>query len=187
MIRRTMLQIHRHARRLVAAGMVSLMLLVSVGCYGHFPLTRAVYRVNGNIGGTVGNDRSQSKFIQSIVMWIFVIIPVYSVATFVDAFVMNLIEFWTGNVVQVGSVERDGYTYAFVPSGDGREAVMTISHEGETLARTHFTRVSDQMMEVRDGEGQMLGQLLRTAGSDLHWLGHQGQGLDPMLAAGLGL
>ena len=45
---------------------------MTVGCYGKFPLTRAVYRINGNV--------SDNAFVQSAVFWLFVIVPVYGVA-----------------------------------------------------------------------------------------------------------
>jgi hypothetical protein len=57
------------------------------GCYGHFPLTRAVYEINGEIG----DDSMAGGVVNSVFMWIFVIIPVYGVATLVDAFVLNLV------------------------------------------------------------------------------------------------
>ncbi len=57
-----------------------------VGCYGSFTLTKKLYKWNG----TVGN-----KFIQSGLMWVLLILPVYSATTFIDFVVLNTIEFWT--------------------------------------------------------------------------------------------
>ena len=58
------------------------------GCFGSFELTKAVYNVNENVG---------DKVVQEVVFLAFCIIPVYEVAVFVDAIVLNTIEFWTGS------------------------------------------------------------------------------------------
>ncbi len=171
-------------RRGIAAGLILVMLMLSTGCYGYFPLTRTVYRVNGEIGGTVGADTTQRRVLQSIVMWVFLIIPVYGVASLVDALVMNVIEFWTGDIIEVGQAEKDGYHYAFVPSADGREAVVTISHEGEMISQTRLVKVSDQILEVVNAQGQLLGKLTRNADGEVAWLGQE---LNPTLANALGI
>lgn len=57
-------------------------------CYGKFLLTRKLYTWNG----TVGN-----KFVNSLVMWVLMIVQVYSIVGFVDFVILNTVEFWTGN------------------------------------------------------------------------------------------
>lgn len=144
---------------ILSLAMFSVVMLSS--CYGHFPLTRAVYRTNGNVGGQVEGDSTQKRLFQSIVQWIF--IPVYGGAIIVDAAVLNVMEFWTHEVVQIGSA-RDGDThYAFVPSADGRTATMTLSRDGKVLSATQLTRVSDSVMEMRDGQGRLTGTIHRDA------------------------
>lgn len=67
------------------------LLLVAVllsSCYGSFKLTRSLWDWNGTVG---------SKFVNELVFLAFVIVPVYQVATFVDAVVLNTIEFWGGS------------------------------------------------------------------------------------------
>jgi hypothetical protein len=71
-----------------------------VGCYGSFSLTKKVYKFNGSVG---------NKFIQSGLLWVFLIIPVYSATTFIDIVVLNFIEFWTGRnplVMNDGEFEK---------------------------------------------------------------------------------
>jgi hypothetical protein len=66
-------------------------LLVAVilsGCYGSFKLTRSLWDWNGTVG---------DKFVNELVFLAFVIVPVYQVATLVDAVVLNTIEFWSGS------------------------------------------------------------------------------------------
>jgi hypothetical protein len=68
-------------------------MLLSIGvstlpsCYGKFMLTRKLYTWNGTVG---------SKFVNSLVMWGLIIIPVYEVCGVVDFLVVNTIEFWQG-------------------------------------------------------------------------------------------
>lgn len=58
------------------------------GCYGSFKLVEKVYEWNGSI---------EDKFVRSIVFWALCIIPVYPFAGFVDAVILNVIEFWSGS------------------------------------------------------------------------------------------
>jgi hypothetical protein len=57
------------------------------GCYGNFSLTKKLYSWNGSVG---------NKFVNTIVMWVLFILPVYEIAGAVDFAILNLIEFWTG-------------------------------------------------------------------------------------------
>lgn len=57
-------------------------------CIGSFSLTKKVYQFNKGVG---------NKWIQELVFLVFCAIPVYSIAVFVDAVILNLIEFWTGS------------------------------------------------------------------------------------------
>jgi len=62
--------------------------LVQTGCIGSFTLTKKVIDFNRDLG---------NKFVEEAVFIAFLIIPVYEVATLIDAIVLNLIEFWTGD------------------------------------------------------------------------------------------
>jgi len=69
------------------------------GCYGNFSLTRKVYAWNGTMG---------DKWINSVVTWVMIIVPVYGAVGFVDFVVLNTIEFWTGkNPVVLKPGEKD--------------------------------------------------------------------------------
>lgn len=57
-------------------------------CIGSFTLTKKVYEFNKGVG---------DKWIQELVFLVLCAIPVYSIAVFVDAVILNLIEFWTGS------------------------------------------------------------------------------------------
>ncbi|MFA8434200.1 MAG: DUF3332 domain-containing protein [Marinifilaceae bacterium] len=90
-----------------------LMFVLSIGqtgCYGPFRLTKNLHEWNGTVG---------DKFINALVFFAFVVIPVYEVAVFIDGVVLNTIEFWTGdnpinmaaNDKQVKIVKKDGKKY----------------------------------------------------------------------------
>lgn len=77
-----------------------------LGCYGTFPLTRLVYRVNGSIGGS---GSPAGRLVQTAVFWLFVIFPVYGFASLGDAVIMNVIEFWSGQPIATSWVnEQNG-------------------------------------------------------------------------------
>jgi len=136
---------------LLAAPMLS-------GCYGTFPMTKAVYKFNGNA--------TDSRTIQTLLFWLLLGVGVYDVALIGDALVVNLIEFWTGVKFAGGGSARttdgNGTTYALAPSPDGREAVLTVSHKGKAEARMRFVRTSDTAFEVRDAAGKVTARLVRT-------------------------
>ena len=54
------------------------------GCYGNFALTKKLYNWNGQVG---------DKWVNSAVMWVLMIVPVYEVAGFIDFAILNLIQF----------------------------------------------------------------------------------------------
>lgn len=133
---------------------------LATGCYGQFPAVRAVYKING--------DCHENGAVQSVVMWIFVIVPVYGVATVADVFILNLLEFWSGETIEIGTrAEQDGITYALEPSQDGRRARMTVSRDGKILGQAFFVKTSDGEFEVRDADGRLAGKVVRTADGGL--------------------
>lgn len=78
---------------------VSLMAGMMSGCYGKFRLTQKLYKWNGQVG---------DKFVNSAVMWVFLILPVYEISGLLDLAVLNVIEFWTGkNPVAMNDDESD--------------------------------------------------------------------------------
>lgn len=75
------------------------------GCYGSFALVRNVYDWNGSI---------EDKYVRSIVFFALNVIPVYGAAAFVDACILNLIEFWSGSnpiSMKEGQKEQQWVTY----------------------------------------------------------------------------
>lgn len=88
-------------KQIVVATLITTMALMSVGCYGSFNLTKKVYNWNGTMEG---------KWVKEIVFLGLVIIPVYPIAGAVDIYILNLIEFWTGNNPMASNVKTDDGT-----------------------------------------------------------------------------
>lgn len=143
-------------RRVCLVLLFALTPLLSVGCYGRFPLTKAVYRFNGDI--------TDNKWVHTIIMWIFIILPVYSIATLGDAIILNLIEFWTGETLDISKHTReDGTEVVLAPSANGNEAVLTVTKDGEVLSVQRYVRQADGSIQVLDGEGRLAGEIVPTA------------------------
>ena len=138
-----------------AAVLFVAMLPLLTGCYGKFPLTRAVYKLNGEI--------TTEKTVHTIVMWVFTFVPVYGFATLGDAVVLNLIEFWTGKTISVGQTVQQGDTMlALAASPDGKEVVLTVSEKGKVVGKARFVKVSETEFDARDAEGRLAGRVIRT-------------------------
>lgn len=74
--------------------LIAVLLVASIaGCYGKFPVTRAVYKMNG--------QASDNKLVNSLVMWVFAL-PLYAPGALTDLAVFNLVEFWTGATLKLG-------------------------------------------------------------------------------------
>jgi len=135
---------------------VALLPLALTGCYGRFPLTKKIYAYNGEV--------SENKWVKSIVMWVFIIVPVYGIGMLADAIVINLVEFWSGKqlMASMTTVDSDGNAVTLAPGATADEAILTVSRDNKVLGEAHFVRVSDQLIEVRDAEGQLRGTVART-------------------------
>jgi hypothetical protein len=75
-------------RTIVAIALIAVMGFGLSGCYGKFALVKKVHTFNGTFG---------NKFVNEAVFLVLCIIPVYEVSAVVDAFLLNLVEFWTGS------------------------------------------------------------------------------------------
>ncbi|HOR28799.1 MAG TPA: DUF3332 family protein [Candidatus Sumerlaeota bacterium] len=100
--------------------------LVVTSCYGRFPLTHAVYDFNGEIGNDAGNAE---KWVESALFWVFVILPVYQLASLGDAIIFNVIEFWTGDTLRIGAAPGHG-ALAGVADPDGAARLAAAPQPG---------------------------------------------------------
>ncbi len=101
---------------------LSMVLIVSMfGCFGNFALTRKLYQWNSSVG---------DKFVNNLVFWVLLWIPVYSVATSVDFIVLNTIEFWTGTNPMAMKAGEEVIKYA---QNDGRTYKITVKQNNITV------------------------------------------------------
>jgi hypothetical protein len=159
-------------RRVLAGALLAGFLPAAVsGCFGRFELTRKVYRFNKEI--------SPDKWIQWMAFLVLTIVPVYGIATFVDAVVANSLEFWTGRnpvVARVGdqrvtrgpagefavsTLRGDGSIDLEIQDASGRECFVNLAREGSTLlARDAEGRVLRRVVEV-DGKPMLVTKVAR--------------------------
>jgi hypothetical protein len=141
--------VQRSKRKLVMACLLALTPMM-VGCYGDFPLTHAVYRMNGRVENTL---------VEQVVFWAFVILPVYGGAFCIDALVFNLVDFWFDEDVDISQYETpEGETVTVEPSQSGDELTVTVTRDGEVQNRMTFVRMEDHI-EARDIDGNVVGQV----------------------------
>lgn len=120
--------------------------LSTSGCYGKFSLTRKLYSWNGSFG---------DKFLSTVLMWVLMIVPVYAVASFVDLFIFNLIEFWTGANPMVSIDHEDGSRTKFARLGpDAVQVTRTVG--GIELPSFELVLNGDRSVLLRSAEGEVL-------------------------------
>ncbi len=135
--------------RIVAGVLIVVLMVSTVGCYGSFELTKKVYKWNGTLG---------DKWLNEVAFLALNIVPVYGIVTFIDAVILNSLEFWTGTnpmASNENSIEftKDGMALRVTKTDDG--AVVTDA-SGTVLARS--IRSADGVT-VYDGQGNMLGSM----------------------------
>jgi hypothetical protein len=119
------------------------------GCYGNFSLTKKVYKWNGSLG---------NKWINSIVMIALNIVPVYGVAGFADAVILNLVEFWTGSnplAMQPGekeirTVTVDGKSFLLTATQNKME-VTALDATAKTMDLTYDPATKSWFVESQEG------------------------------------
>ena len=149
--------------RIRKAAMVAMCLgaFATAGCYGSFPLTRLVYKVNGSA--------TNNGVIQSLVLLVLIIIPVYKLCMIIDWLVMNTIEFWSGEKLLVSSTSElpDGSIATLTPRGDGDEAELLIVKGGEVVVRRTYRHVDGARTLVLDENGKILSVVDHNEAGDL--------------------
>lgn len=76
-------------RKITMAGLLFVLSVAMTGCFGSFQLTRNVYQWNESV--------TPNKFAQTLLFYGMNVVPVYGAAGFLDFFVFNLVEFWSGS------------------------------------------------------------------------------------------
>ena len=145
-------------KQVVIALLIATMTLMSVGCYGSFNLTKKVYNWNGSLG---------NKWVVELVFLAAYVVPVYGIAGFIDAVILNSIEFWTGsNPVAANVSSEDGTNVTF----NKEKNEMTISYAGKTFIVTR----EEGKSVVKDSEGNVLATAVSDANGNMNVVDAQG-------------
>lgn len=134
----------------ILVAVLSIVLIVSMfGCFGNFALTRKVYNWNASVG---------DKFVNNLVFWALLWIPVYSAASTIDLLILNTIEFWTGtnpmamkaNEEVIKYTQADGNTYKITIKQNNIKVEEVIgANVGQTLELKYNTE--NQSWYLNDG------------------------------------
>jgi Domain of unknown function (DUF3332) len=128
------------AARLIAFVLVfTVMVLSMASCAGQFALTHKL--LNWNL--------SLNKWVGSLLMFLFIIIPVYGVCMLVDYIVLNIIEFYSGSNPMTSEAEVNGSKVAMkFHEGDGINVDITSVAKDGTV-KTMAVRTTPEGMTAR--------------------------------------
>lgn len=143
---------------------VLLLGLGSGACFGNFSATRGIYRFNAGV--------TESRIVQSLLMWGLLIVPVYELVALGDLFIFNVIQFWTGQDILSGSAGADLET-AVLETNHAEQVVLrrgdrayTISRVGQRLRVTANDVVVGSVeiqpsgaLKLYDARGDLIGRL----------------------------
>lgn len=124
--------------------------LIQTSCMGKFALLKKVYSWNESATG--------NKFVNNLLFWILNILPVYGFAVFVDAVILNLIEFWSGsNPLAMNEGERieqrmtssDGKTFVAIATKNRME-VQFDEFSKENFAIAYQPETKSWLLETEE-------------------------------------
>ena len=109
-------------------------------CIGSFQLTNKVFKLNNTIG---------SKWVNELVFAACCILPVYEITLFVDAIVLNSIEFWSGKKLITNAGEKK-----IVKNNEGKNIEVTAMENGYNLTdgNTSMNLVFDEETQIWSAE-----------------------------------
>lgn len=103
-------------KKMKLTGLIAIALagtLTFQSCMGSFNMTKKLYDWNQTVG---------DRYVNSLIFFAFVIIPVYGATLFLDGVILNSIEFWSGSnpvtmkegEIEIQKVSQDGVSYEIV-------------------------------------------------------------------------
>ena len=109
-------------------------------CIGSFQLTNKIKDWNNSIG---------NKFVNELIFIACHIVPVYEISIFVDAFIFNSIEFWTGKQTLANNGEKK-----IVKNSEGKDIEITAMENGYNMTDgvTSMNLVFDEETQVWSAE-----------------------------------
>lgn len=145
-------------KKTVASFGIALALLVSTAnCFGKFSLVRKVYGFHDSIkvgGGFV------TKFVKTLIMYLFWIIPVYGISIFIDVILLNLIEFWTdSNPLGLNEYNKEGiYTKTF-PTEEGKIQLTYMNFGSQLKINIDTAKNKDEFIVLKSEPGKIFKEI----------------------------
>lgn len=109
-------------------------------CMGNFALTKKLYKWNE---GATGN-----KFVNNLIFW--VLSEVYGLTLFIDAVILNLIQFWSGS-----------NPMAFAPDFEGTDRLAY-------MGKIYELEKSSDKLTIRELEGDVVFAMVKAADHTWH-------------------
>lgn len=137
-------------KKVIPGMLIACTLLMSqVSCIGSFGLTNKILEWNRNVS---------EKFVNELIFFVLAWFPVYSICIFIDAVILNSIEFWTGSnpvAMNEGDVEQQ-----MVKGKDGNDYLITATQnkfeikdmETEEIAELMFNPAALSWTATEGGE-----------------------------------
>ena len=147
----------RFLTRVLCVALCGSVVTTQTACIGSFSLSKGVLDWNNSLG---------NKFVNWIVFFAFAAVQVYTISLFLDAFVFNSLEFWTGrnpvagneNVEKTRRVALDDGFELLYNRVSADEMTVTIIEHGVVKQTLSMTMLEDGMI-VRDGEGVVIARI----------------------------
>lgn len=144
-------------RKTVLACALAAITFTQTSCMGSWKLLTGVYNWN--------EQATNNKFVNQLIFWAFLIVPVYEIAVLVDYVILNLIEFWTGSnpiAMAPGEVEEqkvmnDGVVYTLRATQNKFEIIAPNADKNVTMV---YTPTNKTWSIEKDGSLQALTQNL---------------------------
>lgn len=135
------------------------LMITQTGCFGSFELIKKVYDFNDGI--------SDNKFVKTLVFWVMNIVPVYGIAGFIDAVILNLIEFWSGSnplAMEAGQVEEQfmavkGENYKVTTTKNQMVFEKVTPNGLENMGAMVFSEATSSWSFVKDGEATVVAKV----------------------------
>lgn len=126
-------------------------------CYGPFELTKKLYDWNGSLG---------DKWVVEGAFLLLNIVPVYDVAVFADAIVLNSVKFWTGkSMLESKVIKQDGIKAVMTGYPDRKVICVDIYRSGELVDSAILMPSEDGSMKAIMRDGTRLVSRQETDGS----------------------
>lgn len=126
------------------AALAALLCSSMTSCMGRFALTRNLY---------AWNEQVSNKFVNEIIFFAFWILPVYEVCGIADLFVLNTIEFWSGDNPMTAStkaIDTDHGRYLVECDGKGYEITLESTGEKYRLDFAQDTQTWSLQLDGRE-------------------------------------